>query len=74
MLPSPDDQPLAQDLLVGTRSIAAFLGLSEGAVRHRLERGDLPSFKLGGTHCARKSTLHRRIADLEAAALRRLRT
>jgi hypothetical protein len=50
--------PLAEDLLVGVRAIAAFTGESERRIRHLISRHELPSFKRGGLFYARKSALN----------------
>ena len=61
------DDDLASDLMGGVPAIAAFLGFSERQTYHLLEKGKLPAFKFGGRIWqARKSTLRRHIANLEA--------
>lgn len=55
------------DLLYGVPAIAAFLELREKQVRNRIEQGAIPSFKLGRTVCARRTTLRAWIAEQEAA-------
>lgn len=45
------------DLLYGVAQIAKYLGLREKQARNRCDRGEVPTFKLGGTVCARKSTI-----------------
>jgi hypothetical protein len=44
-------------LLYGASAIASFLGLTERQVRHRVRDGELPTFKIGGTVCARRASL-----------------
>jgi hypothetical protein len=50
---------LADDLLHGAQQIARFTGLPVRAVYAYAEKGHLPSFKVGGTLCARKSEIER---------------
>lgn len=57
------------DVLYQVRSIAAFLGMPEKAARHRIEAGEVPTFKIGRIVCARRSTLNAWLAECEAAAL-----
>jgi len=45
------------DLLFGAGSIAAALGMTRRQVYHSITAGHLPSFKIGGTVCSRRSTL-----------------
>jgi len=56
------------DLLYGAPAIAAHLGLSVKSVRHRIEAGVIPSFKIGGSICARRSSLDAWFKRLEASA------
>jgi hypothetical protein len=58
----------ASDLLYGAPAIAGYLGLTEKQARHRIEAGNIPAFKIGGTVCARQSSLSTWLANLEAAA------
>jgi hypothetical protein len=54
------DEILTDDsglLLYGASAIASFLGLTERQVRHRVRDGELPTFKIGGTVCARRASL-----------------
>ncbi len=69
--------PLAEDILTGATAIGEFIyGRSAGGkdetnrrrVYHAIEKSGLPTFKLGGVVCARKSTILRWIADQERAA------
>lgn len=68
------DAPLdyAADLLSGIDAIAAHLGWTPRATRHRHEQGELPTFTLGAgrTVYARRSTLAAHFAAQEAAAAR----
>jgi hypothetical protein len=68
---SAADEPLADDLLVGANAIARFVFGTEGkrrAVYWLSENGELPTFRLGSTICARRSTLLRHIADRDQKA------
>lgn len=60
------------DLLYGVKAIGAFLGLTERQAQHRIDDGDLPTFRLGGkargTICARRSSLRSHLANLERQA------
>lgn len=56
------------DLLYGVPAMAAYLGLSEKQLRHRIEAGSIPSFKIGGTVCARRSSINEWLAEQEAKA------
>lgn len=60
------------DLLYGVKAIAAFLGLTDRQAQHRIDAGDLPTFRLGGkvrgTICARRTTLRSHLATLERQA------
>lgn len=56
------------DLLYGVAAIAAHLQLTRKQVYHLHDKGDLPTFKVGGTVCARRSTLAKHFAAQEAAA------
>ena len=55
-----------RDLLYGVPSIAEFLGLRDRQVRHLCEIGRLPTFKIGGKICARRSTISDWLAEQEA--------
>ena len=63
-------QPEDSDLLYKVSAIARFLGMTEKQARHRVERGEIPSFKLFGSRCARRSTLTAWLAEQEAKAQR----
>lgn len=56
------------DLLYGAAPIAKYLGLTEKQARHRIDTGHIPSFRIGSTICARRSTLNQWLADQEAKA------
>lgn len=66
------NEPNAADLLYGVKAIAAFLGLTDRQAQHRIDAGDIPTFRLGGvkrgTICARRSSLRTWLADLERQA------
>jgi hypothetical protein len=61
------DVNLADDLMIGAKPIAAFLGLPVRQVFYMMENGQLPAFKIGSKWGARKSTLADHIASLESA-------
>ena len=61
----PDAQGDA-DLLYGVAQIAAHLGLTARQIYHHHDAGTLPTFKLGGRVCARRSTLAEHFAGEEA--------
>ncbi len=56
------------DLLYGMAAIGTHVGLTARQVEHLIAKGELPSFRLGGTVCARRSTLAAHFAAQEAAA------
>jgi len=58
---------LADDLMIGAKPIAAFLGLPVRPVFYMMENGQLPAFKIGSKWAARKSTLAGHIVQLESA-------
>jgi excisionase family DNA binding protein len=65
----PDAAPeRGADLLYGVPAIAEFMSLSDRQIYYLIERGNLPSFKIGGRVCARRSTLATWLAEQEAAA------
>ncbi len=59
---------ISNDLLRGADAIAAFLGFPRRAIYHAVSKGHLPSFRIGETVCARKSTLTAWIAEQERKA------
>lgn len=59
---------ISADLLRGADAIAAFLGFPRRAIYHAVSKGHLPSFRIGETVCARKSTLTAWIQKQEGAA------
>jgi len=56
------------DLLYGLPAIAGQLGLSNDQVRHLAKSHGLPTFKLGRSVCARRSTLMAWLAEREEAS------
>lgn len=65
--------PLAQDLMSGAGAIAFFIfgdesETSRRKVYHAADKLGLPCFKLGGTLCARRSTILSWIEKQESAA------
>lgn len=68
LFPGPEDEPLPHDMLRGAAAIAEFLYGSESDRRkvfHLVATSRLPTFKLGGLICARRSVLRQWIADQE---------
>ena len=63
-----DTRKDAVDLLYGMAAIGGHIGLTARQVEHLATKGELPTFKLGGTVCARRSTLADHFAAQEAAA------
>ena len=64
--------PLAKDLMTGADSIAAFMNgdaseANRRRVYHASDKLGLPTFKMGGTLCARRSTILSWIEDQERA-------
>lgn len=49
------------DLLYGGPAIADYLGLTEDAVYHLARQKRIPTFRMGRTVCARRSTLAKHI-------------
>jgi excisionase family DNA binding protein len=65
-----DNSPLATDILRGADAIAEFLGFGRRTIYHLNANGTLPTFRMGGIVCARKSILIAWIAAQETAATR----
>jgi hypothetical protein len=63
-----DNQPLAGDLLFGAEAIANHLGITRRQAYGLIYSNQLPTFKIGGSVAARRSTLNAWLADLESAA------
>jgi len=53
------------DILMSHKAIARFLGWKPRQVTWHDEQGNLPTFRIGRTVCARKSTLLQWIEDQE---------
>jgi hypothetical protein len=56
------------DLLYGVGQIAGHLRMTARQVYHLHDQGHLPTFKLGGKVCARRSRLAQHFAEQEAVA------
>lgn len=56
------------DLLYGVEQIAEHLKMTRRQVYHLHDQGHLPTFKIGGKVCARRSTLAKHFSAQEAAA------
>ncbi|WP_322965669.1 hypothetical protein [Sphingomonas fuzhouensis] len=56
------------DLLYGMDAVAAHLAITKRQALHLHEKGEIPTFKMGRTVCARRSTLAKHFAAQEAAA------
>jgi len=63
---APTEAPT--DLLHGVNAIAAHLSMTAKQIYHLHGNGQLPTFKIGKTVCARRSTLANHFAAQEAAA------
>jgi hypothetical protein len=57
------------DILKGCRAIAEFIGETEAATYHLLERSKLPAFKWSGKWRMKKSAFHNMIANLETGQI-----
>jgi len=62
-----DNNSASGDLLLGADKIAAWLGITRRQAYRLAYGGQLPTFKLGGTVAARKSSLSAWLAAREAA-------
>ncbi len=60
-------QERGPDLLYGVAAIAAHLGLTDRQARHNIDKGRIPTFRMGAIICARKSTLLRGMEERERA-------
>ncbi|MFB2602831.1 DNA-binding protein [Rhizobium phaseoli] len=58
------------DILTGHKAIARFLGMTPRQVSWHDEQGNLPTFRIGRTVVARKSTLLQWIDEQEQATRR----
>lgn len=63
---------IAQDIAYGAEAIAVMLGLTGRQVYRLSERARLPIFRIGGTICARRSTVMAWIEEQEQAARARM--
>lgn len=60
--------------LFDVRRGAAYLGVTECALRHQLERGRIPALRLGGRVYLRRRTLDRHLEQLERQWAKRHRS
>jgi len=63
---TPEDTDIASDLVFGARAIASVLGMTQRQVYHVTACSQIPTFKIGGTLCARRSTLLAWLERLES--------
>lgn len=63
----------APDIIAGHKEIARFLGLTPRQVSWHDEQGELPTFRLGRTVCARKTKLMEWIVQQEGKQAERRR-
>lgn len=56
---------LSGDLLMGAKAIASFLGVSQRQVYRLIYDDIIPSFKLGGSVAARRSSLRRWLDEID---------
>lgn len=59
---------LADDLIIGIVGIADELGCKPRQAQHLIHTRQIPAFRLGGKLAARRSSLRRRVEQLEQAA------
>jgi hypothetical protein len=62
------NENLKDDLLVGAKAIAEDTGLTQRQVFYAAQTKSLPIFRLGTKLAARRSSLRKRIAQLECEA------
>ncbi|MBP2445934.1 helix-turn-helix transcriptional regulator [Rhizobium leguminosarum] len=67
-LEAANDNVIEGDLLMGADAIARFLGITRRQTYRLVYDGIAPSFKLGGTVAARRSSLTAWMATAEKAA------
>lgn len=60
--------PERSDLLHGVAAIADYLNMRRRVAQHRIDKGEVPTFRLGKNVCARRSTLNAWLAECEAKA------
>lgn len=65
---TPDNDNCAGDLLLGAPAIAKYLGVTQRQVYRLVADKIVPSFKVGGTVAARRSSLSTWMKQAEAAA------
>jgi hypothetical protein len=58
------ERPLSDDLLVGAALIAKYLGLTERACRHQLDRNQIPHRRMGRLIVASKRVLRRHFEEV----------
>ncbi len=56
------------EVLYGAAEIGRVLGLSRRVVYHRAAAGHLPTFKIGSTLCAKRSSIATWLASCDGAA------
>lgn len=57
---------IGDDLMLGAKSVAAWMRLPVRQIFYMAETGQLPLFKIGGKWAGRKSTITAHIAELES--------
>ena len=62
-----NDNNQAGDLLIGAQAVADALGIKRRQVFHLIEKQLIPTFRLGASVAARRSTLMKWLAAQEAA-------
>jgi excisionase family DNA binding protein len=66
MDPANDNSPVG-DMLLGARAVATFLGISQRQIYRLADERLIPTFKVGGTLSARRSSLTAWMTAQEAA-------
>jgi hypothetical protein len=61
------EEKLADDLMIGAKPIADWLGSTARQVFYWAETKQMPIFKIGNRLAARKSTLAQHVSKLESA-------
>lgn len=56
------------DLLIGAKAVADALGITRRQVFHMIEKKMIPTFRLGSSVAARRSTLSKWLEEHEKAA------
>jgi hypothetical protein len=59
---------LGDDLIVGTARIGEEIGRTRRQAQHLIDTREIPAFKLAGKWATRRSTLRKRLEELEQAA------